>query len=228
MPVELILYDLDGTLVDSKEDLAIAVNRTLSDLGHPTRSHEELYTFVGNGVKMLLSRAVGGESDPDRLTHAIEVFRQHYLNHLTVHSTLYPGVEEVLAEFSHLHQAIVTNKPMVYTEGIVDNLGLRERVGLVLGGDSTPHLKPDPAILKAALAHFEVAPENAIMVGDGLPDIGAARAIGVPCALLTCGMGIADKLRAARPDYLLGHMSELIPVVNRLNRRTNPQPARAE
>ncbi len=228
MPVQLILYDLDGTLVDSKEDLAIAVNRTLSDLGYPTRSHAELYTFVGNGVKMLLSRAVGGDTHPDRLTHAIDVFRGHYLDSLTTHSTLYPGVDDVLTEFSHLQQAIVTNKPMVYTDGIVNNLGLRDRVGLVLGGDSTPHLKPNPAMLNAALDHFGVAPEHAIMVGDGLPDIGAARAVGIPCALLTCGMGPPDKLRAARPDYLLDHMSELIPVVNRLNDQLNRQPVNTQ
>ncbi|MBI5136369.1 MAG: HAD-IA family hydrolase [Nitrospirae bacterium] len=217
MPVKLILYDLDGTLVDSKEDLARAVNRTLADLGLPERPHGELYTFVGNGVRPLLAKAVGGEHNTAELDHAIEVFRAHYLNHLTDHTTLYPGVDEVLATFGHLHQAIVTNKPMQYTAGVVRNLGLGPRVGLVLGGDSTPYLKPDPAILHAALAHFGVAPEEALMVGDGLPDVGAARAAGVPCALLTCGLGNPAELAAAAPDFLLDHIAALIPVVAGLN-----------
>jgi phosphoglycolate phosphatase len=217
MPVSLILYDLDGTLANTKQDLAVAVNRTLTQLGLPTRTHEELYGFVGNGVRMLLSRAVGGESDPAALSHAIEVFRGHYMAHLTDHTTLYPGVDEVLNTFAHLQQAIVTNKPMGYTDGVVTNLGLSQRVGLVLGGDSTPHLKPNPAILHAALDHFGATPEQAIMVGDGLPDLGAARAAGIRCALLTCGMGDPEVLRAAEPDYLFDNIAELIPTVASLN-----------
>jgi len=215
MPVSLILYDLDGTLANTKKDLAIAVNRTLADLGHPTRSHQELYGFVGNGVRVLLSRAVGG--DAGRLKHAIDVFREHYLAHLTDHSSLYPGVDEVLAAHAHMHQAIVTNKPMIYAQGVVKNLDLAPRVGLLLGGDSTPHLKPNPAMLHAALEHFGVGPDEAIMVGDGLPDVEAAQAAGIPCALLTCGMGDANALRNAAPDFMFDHISELIPTIARLN-----------
>ncbi|MDH4228747.1 MAG: HAD-IA family hydrolase [Nitrospirota bacterium] len=216
MPIRLLLYDLDGTLVDSKDDLANAVNRTLSDLGLPQHSRQELYGFVGNGVRTLLARAVG-EERPEDLENALAVFRAHYLNHLTDHTRLYPGVEQVLEAFGSRHQAIVTNKPMLYTEGVVRNLGLGERVGLVLGGDSIPALKPDPAMLRAALEHFGVAPEEALMVGDGLPDIGAARAAGVRCAILTCGLGQPQELLAARPDFVLGHMQELIPLVHRLD-----------
>lgn len=221
MPIRLILYDLDGTLVDSKEDLAQAVNRTLRDLGLPTRPHGELYGFVGNGVRMLLTRAVDDQG-PERVDEALSIFRTHYLSHLTDHSTLYPGVEQVLDRFRSRHQAIVTNKPMIYTDGVVRNLGLSGRVGLVLGGDSTPHLKPDPAIVHAALDHFGVSPSEAIMVGDGLADIGAARGAGVPIAILTCGLGDPRELRAAAPDYLIDHIEELIPLVQGLDNGAPP------
>lgn len=215
MAIRLILYDLDGTLVDSREDLANAVNRTLNDLGLPTRSNTELYGFVGNGVRMLLARAVG-ENRPEQLAEALGVFRSHYLTHLTDHSRLYPGVEHVLSAFSDRGQAIVTNKPMIYTRGVVDNLGLAGRVGLVLGGDSTPHLKPNPAMLHAALAHFGAEPDEAVMVGDGVPDIEAARAAGIPSIILTCGMSDPDRLRAARPDYLIDHIGQVVSVVGEL------------
>ena len=216
MPVRLMLYDLDGTLVDSKEDLAHAVNRTLTDLGLPTRPHAELFTFVGNGVRMLLKRAVDGH-DSAGLDDAIEIFRAHYLAHLTDHSTLYPGVEHVIATCADRHQAIVTNKPTIYTQGVVKNLGLAAAMDLVLSGDSTPHLKPHPAIVQAALTHFGVAPEQALMVGDGVPDIEAARAAGVPCVVLTCGLGNREAIEAARPDYLVDRIQDVLPILERLD-----------
>jgi phosphoglycolate phosphatase len=215
MPIRLLLYDLDGTLVDTREDLANAVNRTLAEVGLPTRPNGELYGFVGNGVRMLLSRAVGDH--PERLEDALTVFRGHYLGHLTDHSRLYPGVDEVLDAFADRHQAIVTNKPLLYTRELVRALGLEERVGLVLGGDSTPHLKPHPAILQAALAHFGVAPGEAVMVGDGVPDAEAARAAGVRCIGLTCGMGDPDLLRRAGPEHLVDRIDRVIPLVRDLD-----------
>jgi phosphoglycolate phosphatase len=221
MPVRLLLYDLDGTLVDTREDLANAVNRTLADLELPTRPNPELYGFVGNGVRMLLARAVG-EGVVDRLAQAIDVFRGHYLAHLTDHSRLYPGVTEILDAFADRHQAIVTNKPMLYTEGVVRDLGLAGRVGLVLGGDSTPHLKPHPAILHADLEHFGVDPEEALMVGDGLPDIEAARAAGIPCIALTCGLSDPEALRAARPDHLVDRIDQVIPLVREMEAQGVP------
>ncbi|MFQ5507951.1 MAG: HAD-IA family hydrolase [Leptospirillia bacterium] len=227
MAIQLILYDLDGTLVNSREDLAVAVNRTLRDLNLEERPHEELYGFVGNGVRMLLKRAVDDghhpSGDPDeRLDRALAIFREHYLNHLTDHSTLYPGVLDVLTRFSDRHQAIVTNKPMIYTDGVVRNLDLADRVGLVLSGDSTPHLKPNPAMLQAALDHFGVDAGAAVMVGDGLPDIEAARALDIPSAILTCGMGNLEEVAAAKPDFLLDRIDHLIPLVERLDGAASP------
>jgi phosphoglycolate phosphatase len=221
MPIRLILYDLDGTLVDTRVDLANAVNRTLTDLGLERRPDAELYGFVGNGVRMLLARAVG-TTEGELLERALTVFRGHYLDHLTDHSRLYPGVDAVLAAFSDRHQAIVTNKAMAYTDGVVRGLGLAGRVNLVLGGDSTPHLKPHPAMVQAALRHFGVAPDEAVMVGDGVPDVEASRASGVRSIGLTCGMGDPAALREAKPDFVVAHMEEVIPVVRALDNGAVP------
>lgn len=216
MPIRLILYDLDGTLVDTRADLAGAVNHTLTDLGLPNRPDEELYGFVGNGVRMLLARAVGA-MEGDLLERALEVFRGHYLGHLTEHSRPYPGVEEALIAFADRHQAIVTNKAMAYTGPLVRDLGLAARVNLVLGGDSTPHLKPHPAIVQKALDHFGVAPDEAVMVGDGVPDVEASRAAGVRSIGLTCGMGDPDALLDAKPDFVVDHMAKVVPLVRALD-----------
>lgn len=217
MSIRLILYDLDGTLADTREDLAAAVNRTLDDLGLPRRPDPELYGFIGNGVRMLLARAVGA-TEGDLLENALQVFRGHYLGHLTDRSRLYPGVDEVLKAFADRHQAIVTNKAMAYTAPLVRDLGLETKVGLVVAGDSTPHLKPHPAMVQMALDHFGVAPDEAVMVGDGVPDVEASRAAGLKSIGLTGGMGNPDLLRAARPDHVVHHMEDVIEVVRALDR----------
>lgn len=215
MPIRLILYDLDGTLADTREDLSRAVNRTLTDMGLATRPDEELFGFVGNGVRPLLTEAV--DHHPERLEEALTIFRGHYLAHLTDHTTLYPGVEKVLAGFSDRNQAIVTNKPAIYTRGVVAGLGLDSRVGLVLSGDTVPRPKPEPDMLLAALDHFGVAPGEAVMVGDGPPDAQAARGAGVRSVILTCGMNPENVAREAGADHLISHIEALIPIVQGLD-----------
>ncbi len=216
MSIRLILYDLDGTLADTREDLSRAVNRTLTDLGLATRPHQELFGFVGNGVRPLLTEAVG-ENDPDGLDHALTIFRTHYLTHLTDHTTLYPGVDKVMTAFADRDQAIVTNKPSIYTAGVVANLGLKARVGLVLSGDTVPRPKPDPDMLHAALDHFGVSPEQAVMVGDGPPDVQAARSAGIRSVILTCGMNPEAVVREAGADHLIDHIEALISIVHGLD-----------
>lgn len=217
MPIRLILYDLDGTLADTRVDLAVAVNRTLDELGLPRRPDPELYGFIGHGVRMLLARALD-QTEGALLDNALGVFKGHYLAHLTDHSRLYPGVDEALAAFADRHQAVVTNKAMDYTAPLLKDLGVTDRVGLVVAGDSTPHLKPHPAMLRMALDHFGVAPEDAVMVGDGVPDVEAARAAGMRSIGLTGGMGDPDKLLAAKPDHVVDHMPQVIDLVRKLDR----------
>jgi phosphoglycolate phosphatase len=218
MPIRLILYDLDGTLVDTRVDLANAVNQTLSELGLPNRPDTELYGYIGHGVRMLLARAVGA-MEGEVLENALTVFRGHYLAHLTDHSRPYPGVDEALSTFADRHQAVLTNKAMAYTEPLLRGLGITERVNLVLGGDSTPHLKPHPAMVQAALDHFGVAPREAVMVGDGVPDVEASRAAGVRSIGLVRGMGNPDLLLGAKPDFVVDHMPQAIPVIRSLDGR---------
>ena len=120
-PVELLMFDFDGTLIDSKVDIATSVNLTLRDLGFPQRTQEEIFGFVGDGVKRLLQLSVG-EGNVETYEEALCVFREHYLTHCMDTTRFYPGILDVLHHFDGVHKAVVTNKSLEYTRRIIDGL----------------------------------------------------------------------------------------------------------
>src|SRR3990172_1389070 len=161
-PVDLLIFDLDGTLVDSKDDIASSVNLTLAELGLPTKEPKVIAGFIGEGVRRLLQQAVGeGQQEPFK--KAMRIFRRHYLAHLLDTTRFYPGIEEVLDYFKDKKKAVVTNKPIEYTEKIIDGLKARERFDLILGGDSLNNLKPHPEMLHKVLEEMEVRRDQSVM-----------------------------------------------------------------
>ena len=145
-PIELVIFDFDGTLIDSKYDIASSVNLTLEDLGLPVRSTEEIFGFVGDGVKRLLRLSVG-EDNPARYEEALTVFREHYLMHCLDTTQFYPGLECVFDKLNGCTKAIATNKSLEYTLRIVEGLGVRDRFAAVESPTDTSDLKPDPGML---------------------------------------------------------------------------------
>jgi phosphoglycolate phosphatase len=210
--VDLLLFDLDGTLADTKEDIATAVNLTLRDFGLPAQSATQIYGFVGDGVRALLAKAFE-RREADVFEDALAEFRRHYLAHLLDKTQLYPGVATVLTHFAAKKKAIVTNKPIEYTLKLIEGLKARERFDAILGGDSTPHLKPHPGMIVRVLTDLRVAPGRAVMVGDNVNDILAARAAGVASVAVGYGLGDPATLRAARPDFFCPRIEDLIGVV---------------
>jgi phosphoglycolate phosphatase len=198
--IDLLLFDLDGTLADTKEDLATAVNLTLREFGVPEQPRERIFSFVGDGVRPLLARAFESRG-PGAFDEALAVFRRHYLEHLLDTTRFYPGVEAVLAHFADKKKGVVTNKPIEYTLKLIEGLGARERFDVILGGNSTPHLKPHPAMVVAALEAVGVSPDRAVLIGDNVNDIVAARAAGVRSVAVGYGLGDPSILRAANPDF---------------------------
>ena len=197
---EVLLFDFDGTLIDSKVDIATAVNLTLGDLGLPLRSVEEIFTFVGDGVKRLLRLSVG-ENNQATYDRALEVFRKHYLEHCVDTTQWYPGIWEVLHHYKDRKNVIVTNKSLEYTVCIVEGLQARDLFTHIEAPRDTTELKPEPVMLERALEVLGAAPEHAVMIGDSTNDVRAAQAAGIRACAVGYGYGNRDKVTALKPDF---------------------------
>ncbi len=206
--VDLLIFDLDGTLVDTRRDLANSVNHTRQAYGLPELGLAEVMQYVGDGVRKLLERSLPNAT-PERVDAALATFREHYGAHLLDHSTLYPGAREVLQHFADKKKAVLSNKPEGFTRTILSGLGIADAFDLVLGGDSLPVLKPDPAAIHHILTTLGALPEKSVMVGDSPNDIKAGRAAGVLTCAVTYGYRDREELQAEGPDYLIDDLREL-------------------
>ena len=219
--LELLLFDFDGTLIDSKRDIATSVNLTLQDLGLPQRTHEEIFGFVGDGVKRLLRLSVG-EENIAQYEEALRIFRLHYLTHCLDTTGFFPGIEEVLQHFNPVHKAVVTNKSLEYTLRILEGLQAADIFMAVESPEDSSELKPDPGMLLRALDKFGVLPDRAIMVGDSTNDVRAAKAANMKVCAVGYGYGHREKVMALDPDYYCEKPEDLISVlgVNSLPQRS--------
>jgi len=208
IPIELMVFDFDGTLVQSDRDLARAVNHALESIGAPVRKEEEIRRFIGDGVEKLIERALGPERK-DMFPRALELFLDYYEGHLLDTTTLYPGVRETLEYFRHVRKMIVTNKTDAFTQTIASELGITHYFDIILGRDSVPYAKPDPRILLPWMERFGARRQRTVVVGDGVNDIIFAKNAGVlSCALLN-GLTEREELIFLGPDYCCEQIGEL-------------------
>ncbi|MFQ5988981.1 MAG: HAD family hydrolase [Candidatus Methylomirabilales bacterium] len=206
--VELLIFDLDGTLADTRADLMAAVNNALQRLELPALSMEQVCQYVGNGVHTLLSRALGPEHR-DVIGDGVAFFREYYGVHLLDQTRLYPGVRETLEHFQGKRKAIVTNKPLDFTLRILGGLKIDSYFELVLGGDSTVERKPHPEPARKVLNAIGVESRLAAVVGDSPSDIEMAKQAGIFSIAVTYGLRPVAVLQAAGPDLLLDDLREL-------------------
>ncbi len=210
-----ILFDLDGTLIDSAPDLADAVDRMLQQLGHAPAGETQVRHWVGNGAQRLVMRALTGRMDGDpgeELTRrALQLFLDGYRGQLSLRSRLYPGVREgldrLLADGYRL--ACVTNKPEALARPLLDDLGLGPAFPVVVGGDTTVEKKPSPLPLQHAIEALGALPAEALMVGDSRNDVEAARNAGIPVVCVPYGYNHGGDIRQAGPDAVVNDLVAL-------------------
>jgi phosphoglycolate phosphatase len=200
------ILDLDGTMMDSIEDLGNAINYALATLGYQTYSKEMVKTFVGNGSLNFVMRSLG-ENGKDKLEEVLALFMEYYSVHCIDNVKPYPGVLEFLEKNSR-KCAILTNKSAGQTMSILDKFDLRKHFTCILGGDTAPEKKPSPSGIFKIIEESKWNPSETIMVGDDVPDIGAARAAGIKVAVVLSGFGRADELLEQKPDYAFKSFEE--------------------
>ena len=209
----LFLFDLDGTLIDSKADIANSVNLVLAKLDLPPLPVSRIVDFVGKGVKKLLERVLmeihHREPEEGIVQQGIEFFREEYGKHLLDNTCLCRNVAETLNRLSWADLAVVSNKPERYSRPILEGLEIADRFIAILGEETTHAYKPDPAPLKVAMEFCGAVPSETVMVGDSSIDIEAGKAAGVTTCAVTGGYHSREQLIAAVPDLIIDNLLEL-------------------
>jgi phosphoglycolate phosphatase len=206
--VRVLIFDLDGTLIDSKLDLALSINAMLEHMGRRPLPHETVYGYVGNGAPVLVRRALGEGVSDNEADAGLAYFLSYYRTHMLDNTVPYPGVREGLALLEKHPMAVLTNKPVNFSRAILDGLDFSRYFRYVYGGNSFEKKKPDPMGVKTLLRDLKAAPQEAMIVGDSEVDIKTARNAGTWACGVSYGLG-ADGLRAHPPDLMLDSLVEL-------------------
>ncbi len=212
---EMILIDVDGTLVDSVPDLAYCVDEMMKAVGREPYGEEKVRDWVGNGVERLVRRALIGQLDGDPedadFEQAYPIFLDLYAENTSKRSTLYPGVKEGLEymKASGYKLGCVTNKAEQFTTPLLKDLGIYDYFAIVVAGDTLPVKKPDPGPLLHAAEFFGVSPDHSLMLGDSISDVKAARAAGFQIVCMSYGYNHGEDIRNYDPDAVIDSMVEL-------------------
>lgn len=218
--IRLVMFDLDGTLVDTAVDLTNALNYATGPYNMPRLTRTETTSLVGEGVSKLISKVVGGKDSPV-YDDVLKRFTEHYSAHLSDNSIPYPGVVGVLEELGPRKKAVVSNKREAMSKKLLSDLGLLRYFDLVLGSDSTAMNKPSPEPLLQAMGVLSAVPGETVMVGDSCFDIEAGKAAGVATVAVSYGFRSADTLGDA--DFVIDSMEDLPAIIGRLDLQASPE-----
>ena len=211
--VTAVIYDLDGTLVDSRGDLSDSVNAMLATLGLPARDEREIWSFIGEGAERLVRRSLG-DAHEHLFPEAMQEWRAEYSRRLLARTHPYPGITDLL-EVPPAARAVLTNKPGGFARDILRGLGLSGKFRSVVGGDDAPK-KPDPSGLLRLCAELRSDPAQTLYVGDSLIDLATAAAAGVPVCAAGWGLGDPQDLRKAEPTYFCSTPADVVRLLARL------------
>lgn len=217
---DMVLFDLDGTLVDSVPDLAYSIDTMLEEMGMPVQGEDKVRRWIGNGLERLVERALTGDMDakpdPALYDRAYSLFLSIYAENACRETRFYDGVEEGIAFLRQhgINMGCVTNKREQFTHILLKGLGIFDEFGIVISGDTLPRKKPDPMPLLHAAGHFNARPGESLMVGDSFSDVKAARAAGFRMLCVSYGYNHGEDIRCANPDAVIHSLADLPQVVN--------------
>ena len=209
--MRLLIFDLDGTLIDSKLDLAHSVNATRAYMGMGPLAHDIVASYVGNGAPVLIRRVLGPKASEEQIAQALDYFIRYYAEHCLDNTVLYPGVKEALDELHgqrDVSMAVLTNKPVRISGHIINGLGCGDLFFRVYGGNSFDRKKPDPVGVEKLLEESGAARETAMMVGDSAVDVRTARNANIRACGVTYGLQ-PESFAAEPPDFTIDDLREL-------------------
>ena len=215
---KLLIFDLDGTLIDSSGDLALAVNHTLKTLNLPTYDLNTIHHWVGNGAEILVKRALSGSSTIDTTLkesywrEALKIFLDFYSKNLAVATVTYPNVPTTLKTLKErgYRLAIVTNKPYPFVEPILEALGLNDLFELIVGGDSLEKKKPDPMPLLYVCQKLDISPSESVMIGDSKNDILASKSANMDSVGVTYGYNYGESIEHYKPTIVCNRFEDIL------------------
>ncbi len=220
--VRALIFDLDGTLIDSKQDLILSVNAMLRETSRSPLPEDMISGYIGQGAPVLVRRALGEAATEEDAKHALEFFLRYYEEHRMNHTRAYPGVAEGLASLHGFPMAVLTNKPTRISRRILEDLGLAACFRAIYGGNSFETKKPDPLGARTILREFGAEPHEAVLIGDSEIDVQTARNAGTWAASVTYGFGVHDH-ETFPPDFYLDRLTDLAPLLtNHGSRRLPP------
>lgn len=209
----VLIFDLDGTLVDSKKDLTASVNYIRNQFDLPVLTEGEIAGFIGNGAPALIRRTLGPKATEANVQAGLQMFLAYYRAHMLDFTTLYPGVRETLAMLSHCKLAVLTNKPVHFSCAMLDGLGIYQHFAAVYGGNSFDQKKPDPVGVFQILSDTKGHRDRTWMIGDSAVDVLTGRNAGIKTCGVTYGYA-TDTFKDHPPDFLIDNFADLEALVH--------------
>jgi len=204
----LLIFDLDGTLVDSKKDLTASVNHVRHKFDMPSLTEQEIARFIGNGAQIPILRVLVPKGSEPNVQSGLQLFLSYYRAHMLDQTTLYPGVRETLERLRDCRLAVLTNKPVHFSCAMLDGLGIYQCFAAIYGGNSFPQKKPDPAGILQIISETKGRRENTWMIGDSSVDVLTGRNAGVTTCGVTYGYA-TETFETVPPDYVIDEFPEL-------------------
>ena len=206
--VQLLIFDLDGTLIDSGLDLALSVNAMRERMGLPRLPNQEIATYVGHGVANLVRRSLGEQATEEKIQEALDFFLSYYRSHMLDNTVTYPGVRAALEELKGRQLTVLTNKPVRFSELILQGLGIAGYFRFIYGGNSFEQKKPDPMGANKIMSDLQASPRATMIIGDSDTDVLTGKNAGTWTCGVTYGFG-AYTLENAPPDFTIDDLRQL-------------------